>query len=366
MISRWFRFCPTKAQRLPRSFYTVGDIRGTIHKYLSTSAAVRSTPATEPSKRKLKQRVTPDAPELFDGDGVCAAYCVHNTVSLTQAARFVESSTFTARKRGSLVRYISERMQMFSSDAVHIGFCGTGVEDEIHQGHAFFFSSGAMVFWGLPVDIRKQLFNSLSAHQEGLPPHGVKSALRMRDFDHEFRFTVSSDHGEPTFCNDQIKLTDFNDASQMLALSYGLAQSTRLLVYEEVVDSLVARTRTLPDELAEHGHVKLSHRELKRLIGELLAARYSVNLVSDILDTPEYFWQHGDLEQLHLECAREVELQQRARILDTRTEVIKDALAILNNELSASSSDRVERAILFLIGVEVAMEIAKAVVSLTI
>lgn len=331
------------------------------------SAAVRSaSPKVESSKRKLKQRATLAAPDLCDGEGVCAAYCLHNSISLTKAANFVKSSNFVAEKRGTVVQYNSERMQTFLDDVVHIGFSGAAETGELHDGHAFLFSSGAMVFWGLPAKVRKQLFDSLSRFQDGSRSSGIKSALDMRDFEHEFRYVVNDSRTQTTFRNDEIKLAGYNDVSHMLALSYGLAQSARLLVYEEVVDSLVARTRTLPDELAEHGHVKLSHRELKRLIGELLAARYSVNLVSDILDTPEYFWQHGDLERLHLECAREVELRQRAHILDTRTKVIKDALAILNNELSASSSDRVERAILFLIAVEVAIEVAKAFFSISV
>lgn len=332
-----------------------------------TSAAVRSTPPkVDSSKRKLKQRVTLAAPNLCDGEGICAAYCLHNSISLTKAANYVKSSIFVVEKRGTVVQYNSKQMQIFLDDVVHIGFRGTDENRELHEGHAFFFSSGAMVFWGLPAKMRKQLFESLSTYQDGTHSNGIKSALGMRDFEHEFRYTMNDSRTQTTFRNDEIKLARHNDVSHMLALSYGLAQSARLLVYEEVVDSLVARTRTLPDELAEHGHVKLSHRELKRLIGELLAARYSVNLVSDILDTPEYFWQHGDLERLHLECAREVELRKRAHILDTRTKVINDALAILNNELSSSSSDRVERAILFLIGVEVAIEVAKAFFSLSV
>ena len=44
-----------------------------------------------------------------------------------------------------------------------------------------------------------------------------------------------------------------------------------------------------------------------------------------------------------MECAREIELRQRARILDTSTNVIKDALDILNSQLSPSSSDGVEK-----------------------
>ncbi|CAN8073535.1 unnamed protein product [Agarophyton chilense] len=188
-----------------------------------------------------------------------------------------------------------------------------------------------------------------------------KLPLDMEEFDHEFKYSVENRRKRSSFKNDVIQVTDFEDVEQLLAFSYGLAQSVKLLIFEEVIDALVLRTRSLPDELARNGKIKLSHRDIKGLIGELLAARYAVNLVSDIKDTPEYFWHHPELEALHQECAGQVELRQRARILDSRTEVIKEALDILNNELSSSSSDRVERAILALIAVEVSIEITRMV-----
>ncbi len=40
-----------------------------------------------------------------------------------------------------------------------------------------------------------------------------------------------------------------------------------------------------------------------------MAARYSVSLVSDILDIPEFFWQNPELENLYLECTAAVELR---------------------------------------------------------
>lgn len=310
------------------------------------------------SKRKAKQRLS----NLNSGDGVCAAYCVPTPVSLGRMRDHFDTSALALENEDPPVTLESKGVQVFARDVVHVPL--RRIDGSKMYGHAFFFSSGAAVFWGLPIDIRRQLMDLLTTFQE---PAAANSLVRVRDptqfsleeFDHEFKYTIVVDGKQAAFKNDEIQLTDFADAQQLLALSYGLAQSVKLLLFEEVIDSLVLRTRTLPDDLAKEGKIRLSKQDLKRLIGELLAARYSINLVSDILDTPEYFWQHADLENLHLECAREVELRERAIILDTRAQVIKDALDILNNELSSSASDRVERAILFLIAVEVFLELAR-------
>lgn len=321
-------------------------------------------------KRKIKHRLAHVDLDIESGDGVCAAYCLTNPISLSRVANFFIHFKFEAEKHQEKIIFQSNDLQVFSTDVVHVPFQATEPSKH-HSGHAFFFASGAAVFWGLPLHLRRELFSQLSNFQErtsqtpyvGVRIEGAKHGipLAMHHFDHEFKYTVNEKRKQPTFKNDEIHLNDFSNVQQLLAFSYGLAQSTKLLLFEEVVDALVLRTRNLPDELARDGNIKLSHKELKRLIGELLAARYSVNLVSDIMDTPEYFWQHAELETLHLECAGEVELRQRARILDARTQVIKDALYILNNELSSSSSVRVERAILFLIAVEVFLELARVV-----
>lgn len=340
----------------------------------------------EPSKRKvMKQRISPDASDLIRGDGICAAYCVPSAVSLSRVGQSLKDRVFWSNVGdGEHVLFRTYTVAPLATDVVHVDIRGEGARNGNNNanaaakryGHAFCFNSGAVVCWGLPADLCSSLMDVMAVSQEntvdtksassgksrGLTvPPTAEHPVRLQDFEHEFRFTIDSNRIRPTFRHDEIRLADLTDASHLLALSYGLAQSVRLLLYEEAIDSLVARTRQLPDELASRGQVLLSRGELRRLIGELLAARYSVLLVSDILDTPEFFWQHADLERVHLECTSQVELRERARLLDARTEVIKDALAILNSEVSASASDRVERAILFLIGVEVAIEVAKGV-----
>lgn len=326
------------------------------------STSTTSTPAmpsSSTSKRsKLKKpRVSPDDLNLFDGEGVCAAYCVHNSISLKKSCKYIKNTTFKSHKKNVRIQYTINKqdINIISNDVIYIPFNN---ENENEVNHVFLFQSGALVIWGLPLNIRKQLYEIVSKFQES-NESSIKK-LNINDFEHEFNYKLKETTKITKFENDEIILSS-NIEEELLSISYGLAQSVRLLIYEEVIDSLVNRTKILPDQLAKNGYINLSHKDLKRLIGELLRARYSINLISDILDTPEYFWsQHQDLQKLHYQCCEHVELSTRAKILNTRTQVINDSLAILNNELSSSSSDRVERAILFLIGVEVVIEVGKA------
>lgn len=187
----------------------------------------------------------------------------------------------------------------------------------------------------------------------------------MEEFEHEFAFDVAAADDEKrhraraTFRNDKIYLPNLHDTEALLAVSYGLAQSVKLHLHEVALDTLVTRTKRLPEELAAHGRISLSATDIRKLVGELLSARYGVSLVSDILDVPEYLWRVPEMEPVYRECVAAVELKQRSRLLDERAEVVHDALHILTTELSTAHSVRLERSILFLIAVEVLFEVAR-------
>lgn len=256
-------------------------------------------------------------------------------------------------------------------DAVHVMFDddkeglrgdirgGGGKREGERKGQAFFFGSGAVVFWGMDMRLRRRMMESARRFQEdgeGGSKDEEGGMMELGEFDHEFRFRVDGDRRRSGIRNDELLVRDFEDSRELLALSYGLGQSVKLLVYEEALDRLVETTKRLPRELARFGKIGMSGTDIKKLMGELMTARYSVNLLSDILDTPEFFWNHPHLDDIYMEVCKAVELSKRAEILNERVEVIKDALDILNNELHSSSSNRVERAILFLIAIEVLFE----------
>ena len=42
--------------------------------------------------------------------------------------------------------------------------------------------------------------------------------------------------------------------------------------------------------MAEHGAVRISAKGVAQLIGQVFLQRSAVNLLSSVLDVPEYFW----------------------------------------------------------------------------
>jgi uncharacterized Rmd1/YagE family protein len=77
---------------------------------------------------------------------------------------------------------------------------------------------------------------------------------------------------------------------QRLAVSYAIAQSTVLAIFEARIERKMEEYKYIPETLAAVGSVHLDEKQLGIMIGEIFVVRHDVNLHSDILDTPVYFF----------------------------------------------------------------------------
>jgi len=89
--------------------------------------------------------------------------------------------------------------------------------------------------------------------------------------------------------NYEVTLTT-NDPEEKLALSFSLAQSAKIFVFEDRLDVTISNTKHIPLSLAETGCIDVSRTYISKLTGKVFIERNEVNLHSDILDTPEFFW----------------------------------------------------------------------------
>ena len=90
--------------------------------------------------------------------------------------------------------------------------------------------------------------------------------------------------------NDVINIPEEATAKQRLAVSFAIAQSTLLAIFEARIDHKVEQYKYIPEKMAESGKVFFSQTQLGRMIGEVFVIRHDVNLHTEILDTPDFFW----------------------------------------------------------------------------
>lgn len=218
------------------------------------------------------------APPLLAKAGIVSAYCV--------AADFKQQELFMFLKRPSTGQQESEILSRYSfatlREVIHL----TNTEHSGEDG--FIFPFGCAIFWNFPKDVERKIIEILHRFAE-------KAYVAAEYDDFSYSYGVVSPGGVKVVGDELI--LDTEDVYAKLSVSHALAQSTTLSVFEANIASLIRRTKHLPEELAETGKISKTDSDISKLMGELFVEKNKVNLHSDVLDVPEFFWERPELEQ---------------------------------------------------------------------
>ena len=143
----------------------------------------------------------------------------------------------------------------------------------------FVFSYGVVVFWNFSERQEKDVLADLafSSDKPGTLPIAT-NPLPEEDFEtEEFHFEYSTEISRPRVYNDMITLRS-GDHMIKLAISHGIAQSTKLSLFEEAMARQMAEAKDVPRRLALTGHLGIKREEVFRILGRLFKSRVEVNL----------------------------------------------------------------------------------------
>jgi uncharacterized Rmd1/YagE family protein len=216
----------------------------------------------------------------------------------------------------------------------------------------FYFDYGCVVFWGLTPREEKAALTELEAF--------TADPVSLDELDNSFdimqyEFDRKANPQRPIKF-DRMRLRSLR-IEEKLALSYAMAQSSKLFVFESKVLQSVERTRYLPKELSSKGRITSSKKELNQLIGQLFVQQTEVNLFSSILDTPDFLWDDDEYLPAYQYTRSYLEVDDRVDLLNTRLGVIRDLLDVLTAQVADSNSTRLEWIVIWLISVEIVMGI---------
>jgi len=217
--------------------------------------------------------------------------------------------------------------------------------DDPTSGDIFIFDYGTVVFWGIN-----------AAEEQGIV-HAVINPCKVEPLElsdveiDEFEFNYSLLE-PPHIQNDVITINKGYAADHQvkLAISHALAQSTKLGIYEERIQLMVEDTRHLPETLAENGSVHIGRHEIAQLMGQVFLQRAAVNLLSTVMDIPEFFWSAPDhLQVLYKRVCEYLELTTRVEVLNNRFGVLQEMLDMLRDEQNRHHQSRLEWIVIWLI-----------------
>ncbi|STX27638.1 Uncharacterised ACR, YagE family COG1723 [Legionella beliardensis] len=259
----------------------------------------------------------------------CLSYCIAHSIDLTRLDNDLKSTTgiyHTARSR----------------DVLKIS--------PISQPHAtiFAFKNGSVVTWGIKryqVDpyldkIRQFTIKPISVlvRDEFTYRIGDKTSIEPHDF-----FEVD--------CISLERDMDGNDLK--LSLSYGFSQSVKLQYFETIIEALIEKYTPVIQTLSSTGQMQITRMQIRQIIGEILGAKSEMNLISNFLYHPKYFWQHPTLEEYYTMLERYLHIQRRVNAINHRLDTLNEIFEMFNSYLENRHSHNLEIVIIVLITIEI-------------
>lgn len=176
----------------------------------------------------------------------------------------------------------------------------------------------------------------------------------------EFHFEYNNQISTPRIYNDMITLKS-GDHLIKLTISHSIAQSTKLCLFESKMSHILNNVTKLPKLLALTGSLGSYNRSrLLMKTGKFFRLRNEVNLLSNVLDTPDFFWSlEPALHPLYSAIREYLEIDQRVEVINDRCKVFLDFFDIVANSIAEKNMNRITIMIIWVIGFGVIVSTAE-------
>jgi uncharacterized Rmd1/YagE family protein len=225
------------------------------------------------------------------------------------------------------------------------------VMDEVKQ-EIFVFEFGAVVFWGFSVGEESEVLRVIRDFSK-------RGDIVEREFvssEDDMAFVAVADINSMRIANDMITLPELSTVKQRLSISYAIAQSSVVSLFEHRIEEKVTEYKFIPETLSQVGKIDLSNRRIGMMIGDIFVIRHDLNLHTDILDTPDYFWDEDRYEGDYEKMLKYLEMEGRVEVLNKRLDMLKELLDVLHTQMENAHSTKLEWIIIWLIVLEVIIQ----------
>eukprot|EP00842_Homolaphlyctis_polyrhiza_P000373 jgi/Hompol1/1336/HPOL_003245-RA len=258
-------------QLVPDDRFTTSDIEpdaivaDRLASYGTTAPDVARTHAERQTKEQRR-----DLPRV-------TCFCVAESFKMEGLGAFFKD------KHATLTKMYDECMYFYYEPAMKAAaFYPHGTGDRSNTvstpqtDEVFIFDYGVVVFWNFTSDEEQKLLAMVEPFASG----GLKDDdIEIEDF--HFQYDLLGPH-QPRIFNDMITLKSSNPLIK-LTISHGLAQSVKLALFENIMETTIYNTTPLPRMMAKYGTVKMSRVEIMKIVGQLFKLKMNVNLISNVL-----------------------------------------------------------------------------------
>ncbi|KAJ1327714.1 required for meiotic nuclear division protein 1 [Microdochium nivale] len=232
----------------------------------------------------------------------------------------------------------------------------------------FVFSYGVVVFWNFTEQQEKSILADITFAEQEDGVSLVARPLDRADVEtEEFHFEYSSDIKRPRVFNDMITLLPRSDHMVKLTISHAIAQSTKLCFFEEQLQQAMLSAEDVPKRLSITGELNMTREEILKIQGRLFKSRVEINLSSNILDVPNFFWDsEPNLHPLYVAIREYLEIDLRTKVLNERCRVFLDLAEILSDSANDTKMSYITWIVIILIVISILVTTSEVVLRFTI
>lgn len=181
------------------------------------------------------------------------------------------------------------------------------VENEPHE--IFFFREGSVVLWNCSEEETSNLLTDLKEYE-------LKSYERNVVMNEsELMLYRYAETGNAHLKGAKFHIQKGEDGDlERYTFSNAMSQSVKLGIWESTLDRYVDSMAFVTDDMKRGKKIRMTRASVLRKTGELFALKHLINLRSDLLDTPDFYWDHERLEKLFIHTSAYFSVQRRTKV----------------------------------------------------
>lgn len=204
-----------------------------------------------------------------------------------------------------------QRKNITSSDAGDFLYVSAKYEVDEEPHEIFFFREGSVVLWNCPELECGNVLKQLSQFEiDGYDKNLVHEESEWMSFNYDEKASAHMKKGIFYLSRDDTM------PLEKYTFSNAMSTSVKLGIWEAMLDKYVDSMAYVTEDLKKGRKIKISRPEVLRKTGELFALRHLINLSSDLLDTPDFYWDRDELGQLYSAICGYFSIQRRTKVSD--------------------------------------------------
>jgi len=212
----------------------------------------------------------------------------------------------------------------------------------------YIFREGSVVFWNISELERDAILKFLKKYA-----HKPYDELLVHDENEIMEYSYNTDASR--LIRGRIILGKESDLEKY-TVSNALSLAVKLAIWENTLAQFVESIEDITEDLKSGRPIRLSRDQVLRKMGELFALRHFINLSSDLLDTPDFYWERENLEPLYQKMCSYLNMSKRTRVMNEKMNHCSELMQLLKDHLNDQHHVRLEVMIIVLIMIEVVFE----------